>query len=244
MPCIAVVVVVVICLILLLVALGWKNQSMALRHEASEDQPGRPRTASTKKTTERVDRYFDLIEKIRVEKGKRGFRQLLRFCEESLHLIPALVDEEKSQYGKFNIASIPAIEIGLKYWAAIGDLGRIQTIERMIDTLPELVPWEQEVRAAYSNTEFSKGILAFVGEHPGTRQSRLGKTIGISGQTVRWLVYYLEKTGRLRRKKKGNTYELYLRRERMVSGLGYGAETALACIRRRRFLCWLTNTLT
>ena len=213
MPCIAVVVIVVICLILLVVALGQKKQSVAVRHEVSGQQPTRPRTASTKKTTERVDRYFDLIERIRGGKGKRDFRQLLRFCEESLNLIPALVDEEKREYGEFNIASIPAIEIGLKYWAAIGDLGRIQTVERMIDNLPELDPWEEEVCAAYGNAEFSKGILAFVSEHPGTRQSRLGKTIGISGQTVRWLVYYLEKTGRLRREKKGNTYELYLRRE-------------------------------
>jgi hypothetical protein len=205
------VVILVICLILLLIALGGKKKSTAARHKASGQRPFGSRTASTQKTTERVDRYFDLIEKIRGEKSKRDFRQLLRFCEESLHLIPALVAEEKRQYGEFNIASIPAIEVGLKYWAALGDLGKIQTVERMIDSLPELKPWVEEVREAYANAEFSKGILAFLGEHPGTRQSRLAKSIGISGPTVRWLVFYLEKTGSLRREKNGNIYELYLR---------------------------------
>jgi len=211
MPCIAIVVIVVICLILLLFAVGRKKKSAAARHKASRQQTPGPRTAWTGKSTERVDRYFDLIERIHGGKGKQDFRQLLSLCEESLHLIPALVAEEKRQYGEFNIASIPAIEVGLKYWAALGDVGKIQTVERMIDSLPELEPWEEEVRAAYANAEFSKGILAFVGEHPGTRQSRLAKSIGISGQTVRWLVYYLEKIGSLRREKNGNIYELYLR---------------------------------
>jgi len=121
------------------------------------------------------------------------------------------VADEKRQYGDFNIASIPAIEIALKYWAALRDLGKIQIVERMIDNLPELEPWKKEVRAAYANAKFSKAILAFIGEHPGTRQNRLGKAIGISGQTLRWLVYYLERTGSLRRDKQGNTYGLYLR---------------------------------
>jgi len=213
MPCIVMVVIVVICLILLLIALGYQKQSTAASDRAAGQRLLEPRSVSTKSTTERVARYFDLIERIRSEKGKHDYSQLLRFCEESLYLLPALVAEEKREYGEFEIGSIPAIEIGLKYWAVLGDVGRIQAVERMVGSLPELEPWEEEVRAAYSNAEFSKSILAFVREHRGTLQSKLGKAIGISGQTVRWLVYYLERTGRLRREKKSNTYELYIRRE-------------------------------
>jgi len=207
------VMIMVSCLILFLVALVGKKEAAGDHSASSQQRTGLPTQSTNKKTTDRVDRYFDLVDRIRAKRGKDNFRQLLRYCEESLYLIPALVAEEKQEYGKFNIASIPAIEIGLKYWAALQDLEKIQTVEQIINSLPELKPWKGDVRMAYSNAEFSKNILAYVHEHPGTLQSQLGKAVGLSGQTVRWLIYYLEKTGRLRRKKSGSTYELYLSHE-------------------------------
>ena len=207
---IVMVMIMVSCLILFLLALAGKKEAGG-HHSASRQEPAGLRTQSTdKKTIDRVDQYFDLVERIRAERGKPNFRQLLHHCEESLYLIPAIVADEKQEYGKFNTASIPAIEIGLKYWAALQDLEKIQTVEQIINSLPELKPWEEDVRMAYSNAEFSKNILDYVHKHPGTLQSQLGKAVGLSGHTVRWLIYYLEKTGRLRRKKNGSTYELYL----------------------------------
>ena len=115
-----------------------------------------------------------------------------------------------SLFAEFNISSIPAIETGLNYWAALGYVEKIRAVESLIDRCPELDFYEHEVQEAYAKVDFAQSILAFLKDNPGFRQSKLGKAMGLSGQTVRWAVYYLEKVGRIRPKKVRNTYQLCL----------------------------------
>ena len=209
MPCIAIVAVIMVCAILLVIVLGQSKGGVVTASRGAATLAAKSKGSQQNRRAKQVGRYFDLLEQILREKGKPNCRRLLCLCEESLGFIPALIREERSENGEFIIASIPAVEIGLKYWAALRQLVKIQAVEQLVDSMPELDPWKSEVQVAYSNAEFSKDILTFVRGHPGVRQSKLGKMIGISGQTLRWVVYYLEKTGQVRRKKVGNTYELY-----------------------------------
>lgn len=179
---------------------------------------GRPRATSPKPTQEsssvgrkrKVDLYFDLLDRIRKEKSRHDYHRVLELCEQSLPLIPALIRDEKTEYGAFNIASIPAIETGLNCWAVLGELEKIRAVESLIERCPDLAFYDDHVQEAYAKADFAGSILGFIKENPGFRQSKLGKAIGLSGQTVRWVVYYLERFGRIQRKKAGNTYELYV----------------------------------
>src|SRR5207249_3209173 len=78
-------------------------------HQASPENQG-PQEAS--------GGYYSLLQQIQVSEREGDLRQALRACEESLALLGDFVETEKREYGSFVIQSIPAIEIGARYWAA------------------------------------------------------------------------------------------------------------------------------
>ena len=156
-----------------------------------------------------MDKYFELLQHILNWQSKRHYGKMLECCARSLPLLPALIAGHKREYGRFDISSIPAIEVGCRYWAAMNDTEALQSVEKSIRTVPELLEgWASVVRAAFDDERLSSRIQEYVKEHPGTPQNKLGKALGASGRDAARIVGTLVNIGRINRLRSGNTYNL------------------------------------
>ena len=159
--------------------------------------------------------YFRLLGAIQDWQAKRQYRKMLECCAKSLPVLPALVSDCKRQYGRFDISSIPAIEIGCRYWAALNDKNSLEAVDDAIKFIPELREgWSDLVRAAFVDERLAKVIQDHIEEHPGTLQNRLGKLLNVSGRDTSRIVRTLTNLGRIDRRKSGNTYELHLKKDK------------------------------
>jgi len=96
-----------------------------------------------------IDNYYYYLNMI-TENVRNGYDDIvLKYCELSLPLIPPLIEKAKKDFGKFDINTIPAIELGAKLWSYQENLKKIKEIEVLIDTYPELEPWRIHLERAY-----------------------------------------------------------------------------------------------
>ena len=155
--------------------------------------------------------YFQLLADIQELKKRGNFKKMLKYCHKSLQFIEPLVVDTKRQYGEFDIQSIPAIEIGATFWAASGDEDRLLEIKEIVDYFPELNPWKETVKGAFIEKDIASKIYQYVKNNEGFEQKRLKKALVIKDSgLVSPICYYMALVGRLKRKKKGNTYSLFV----------------------------------
>jgi len=95
-----------------------------------------------------VNTYFDLSTKIEEYKRKKDFNNMLMYCQMSLSLIEPLIKQTKEEFGKFDITTIPAIEVGSIFWAVYGIKGQLLNIKEVVEYFPELGPWKKLSRRA------------------------------------------------------------------------------------------------
>lgn len=156
-------------------------------------------------------KYFKLLENIIEWQNKRQYHLMLEYCKKSIPLLKELVEQEIEEYGEFNISSIPAIEIGCRYWAALGDKEAIDYMVNIINKIPIIKErWSWVIERAYKDIELSKAIIEFIRNNPGTLQNRLGKNLQISGKDAGRIVNTLTNLNIIIRKPSKNTYELYV----------------------------------
>ncbi len=156
-----------------------------------------------------VGNYFFLLNKILEHKKNKDFKGMLKYCQMSLPLIESLIIETKRLYKKFDIVSIPAIEIGSTFWAIYGAEGQLDNIKEIVYYFPELEPWKEEIDTAYYMKGLASTIYKYVKENPGIEQKSLKKMLNIDdGRVIANVCYHMELTNKLKRKKVGNTYSL------------------------------------
>ncbi len=96
-----------------------------------------------------IDRYYYYLNMI-TENVRNGYNYMvLKYCDLSLPLIPLLIEQSKKDAGEFDITTLPAIELGARLWSYQGNTEKIQEIERLIESYPELEPWRIHLDRAY-----------------------------------------------------------------------------------------------
>ena len=96
-----------------------------------------------------VDKYFYYVNMI-TENVRNGYNlMVLKYCELSLPLVPALIENAKRFSGEFDITTIPAIELGARIWSYQGRRDKIDELARLVSAHPELSPWQVHIDRAY-----------------------------------------------------------------------------------------------
>ena len=161
--------------------------------------------------TKLVNKYFELLVDIQELKKEGNFKKMLKYCQRSLQLIEPLIVDTKSQYGNFDIKSIPAIEIGATFWAIDDDSDMLLNVKEIVDYFPELNPWKEIVEEAFNKKDTTAEISKYIKNNKGFEQKNLKKVLtSHDGRMISSVCYYMELMGRLKREKKGNTYLLFL----------------------------------
>ncbi|MCK5268685.1 MAG: hypothetical protein KAR07_10965, partial [Spirochaetes bacterium] len=106
-------------------------------------------------------------------------------------------------------SSIPAIEDACIYYAIKNEIGQLKNIQEIVNAIPELKPWKEDVKRSFLINEISIKILNAVKNKPKTLQNKIKNEIDISdGRLVSNVIHYLENVNKIKRNKTGNTYEI------------------------------------
>ena len=159
-----------------------------------------------------VDTYYTLLDKINEYKGKKDFGSMLMHCQLSISLLEPLIEENKKEWGSFDIQSIPAIELGSIFHAIYGEKGQLLNLKEIVEHFPELEPWKKTIEEAFTMEELSSRIYQHVKDNEGCLQKELKKMLGVEdGRLLSRIVYYMALVGKLERKTLGNTYSLFVK---------------------------------
>jgi len=158
-----------------------------------------------------VGLYFSTMTQMREAISKGDFATAALYVRENLLLIPDLVKEELGRYGTFEICLIPALEQGGTVLALLGDDEGLAQMGEIITSCPELHGWADKWKKHQHNRYLFQEILEAVEKHPNCLQTDLKKLVGENdGRRIANLLYYLEKSGKIIRTKKGRTYKITL----------------------------------
>lgn len=180
-------------------------------HESPQKSAGINPEIATKK-------YFQFLQQIELFEKERKFDQMLVCCKKSLPLIPIWIQHEKQEYGRFDVRSIPAIEIGAKYWGIMGMREELQNLERSVASNPDLSPlWLPIVKHAYWVSELSARLAEYIYDNPGCEQRDMARILNADKDEVAIIIHVLEATGNINRARKGSTFSLYMVTEAAVT---------------------------
>jgi hypothetical protein len=145
---------------------------------------------------------------------------MLSYCDNSLPKIPALIKETKHDFGSFDLKSIPAIEIGLIFWAVFENRSKITKIQNLVNQYPDLEPWKNNVNESFETLDLVNKIMGLLKESS-IKQNEIKLMIGqIDGKKVSNILYYLDLIGKVERVKNGNTYEVKIKNREQKMNFG------------------------
>ena len=137
---------------------------------------------------------------------------MLMHCQLSISLLEPLIEENKKEWGSFDIKSIPAIELGSIFYAIYGLRGQLLNLKEIVEYFPELEPWKKTMEKAFAMRELASRIYQHVKNNEGCLQKELKEALGVEdGSLISNVVYYMALVGKLDREKQGNTYALFVR---------------------------------
>ncbi len=157
-----------------------------------------------------IDEYYRLLGCIKEWQSKKNYDEMLNCCFQSLPHIKGLVIETKKAFKKFDINSIPAIEVGCRYWAAKKDIDKLNIVKGIVNEIPEIKKWwAATVEQAFFDVAISRKIEIYLKNNPGFIQNKLGEAINESGKDTSRIIYTLANLSIVKRVKSGNSYKLY-----------------------------------
>jgi len=162
---------------------------------------------------ERDDRvsgpYFSALGDMDQAISRRDFAAAATAVRASLELIPAFVESARCGRGSLP-PSIPALERGGTMLALIGDRAALTAMVDLVKRTPELVDRVGSVEAHMADLETVAAIEAAVHRNPGCPQTQMKTLIGATdGRRVSNLIAWLEKAGRISRKRSGSYWTLH-----------------------------------
>jgi len=158
----------------------------------------------------KLDEYYALLDQAREACRTHDYNAELRAYRQSIPLLGALVNSTKRQYGAFDLSSIPPIEDDSRFMAVVDDVEGLRELRWAVSSKPELEPWTEYLDKAQEEIGIVRQILRLAKERPGVLQKDLKNHIeSADGRRLGTLCSWLERFGRLRRVKHGNSYALF-----------------------------------
>lgn len=157
-----------------------------------------------------LSEYYALMQTMQEAEKAHDFEKMLLYVEKTIPTLHKFVDDTKKAFGSFDIGSIPAIDIGCRYWAALGERGKLQQLKTALEQKNELKKWAPSVQGALEDADLADSVQTHLKTNPGALQNKLGKTLGASGRDTARIVATLEKLGKIHREEDGKTYKLYV----------------------------------
>lgn len=188
-----------------------KKLFSGVRKESFSKNPTKDSYIDETITIRLKDNYWEPLDNIKDWQSKKNYTKMLSCCEKSLPLLHCLVKDTKREYGSFDISSIPAIEVGCRYWAALGKRNKLLIVKDIVSKIPELNEgWGAFVESSFSDADLSEKIQEYIRENPGFPQNKMGKALNVSGRDTSRLLKTLENLNKIRRIKSGKTYKLFI----------------------------------
>lgn len=180
--------------------------------------PGRGRSQQV------LDRFYELQTAIEESQRQRHLDRALDLSDESASMLASFVDawreEERKIHGGrlpedwFRIRSIICVETICRLAPARRDHERLERLRQLLQEVPELEPWLEDVSVAFDALAVAEQVAARIEGEPGVRQANLARALEADGTVVRQILYWMEADGQIERRKAGSTYELYPVRSR------------------------------
>lgn len=156
------------------------------------------------------DRYFQLHAKIEEAQKAHDYRTAILYARQTYPLLPAFVKACKREYGRFDIQRSIAVDTGSTLMAVMGDREGIAELRKALSETLELQMWMGAAETAEKDADIVDKILDLVSREAGVLQADLKKHLAMEdGRRPSTLVQWLEKAGRLRRERRGQTYRLF-----------------------------------
>jgi len=182
----------------------------AVRIAAPATTPDRDRAKSSGNV---VNRYFELSGEIEAGKRDHDYARAIRAARETYQILPAVARQWKSDHGRFDINTSHAVHTAPKLMAIMEDRDAIRELRAVLESVTDLRDWLPSADEAEADVEIVTRIMALVSAEPGVLQSSLKTRLpdhdadASSGASN--LAAWLEKAGRIKRVKKGSSYQLY-----------------------------------
>lgn len=172
------------------------------------DDPSTYYTSSKTKSPV-ISEYFDLHAKIQTAQRVRDYPATIAHARRTYSLLPAFVEAWKREYGRFDINSSVAVHTGSTLMAVMSDGRGVEELRLMLTQIPELRKWMDAAESAKTDLDTVETILECVNHNPGVLQRDLKNHISNKdGRRIATLVEWLEKAGRIKRERQGQTHRL------------------------------------
>jgi hypothetical protein len=154
--------------------------------------------------------YYAFMQAMQEAEKARDFDKMLLYLDKTIPILHKFVDDTKKAFGSFDIDTIPAIDIGCRYWAVLGEREKLQQLKTVLEQKKALKKWVPSVQGALEDADLSDRVQTHLKNNPGSLQNQLGKTLGVSGRDTARIVATLDKLGKVHREENGKTYKLYV----------------------------------
>ena len=154
--------------------------------------------------------YFAALGDMEQAISRRDFVAAAAAVRRSLDLIPTFVQSMGRLTGQFRVPSIPALERGGTVLALAGDRTGLAAMLRLVRSVPLLDHRISSVESHLADLDTLEAIVAAVLANPGFAQTSIKTLIGApDGRRVANLIAWLEKAGRIQRKRNGSSWTLH-----------------------------------
>lgn len=156
-----------------------------------------------------VRRYFALLQPVEQAVRDNDFTLARRHVEEGLALLPDVIEETRREFGRFDIVESPIVERGCLLFAVAGDEASLRGLRDTLVAAAPASPLADCAELWLSRIPMIATILERVRREPGIGQPQLRDELAsTSPEEVSELCYWLSRTGRLQRIRRGRSYSL------------------------------------
>lgn len=157
-----------------------------------------------------ADQYFEMLETLDHLRAARKIDELLQGTDRTIPLLPALASEFTTEFGSFDVRSLPVIDLLRRFAPLRSDHARIERARSILEADLVLRPFLSEVERADRSISAVQLLRQHLGSHSHVRQAGLARSLGLDGREVAGLLRDLELDGQLVRQRIESTYELQL----------------------------------
>lgn len=156
------------------------------------------------------DRYFNLLTELRETVKGCQWDRGSELAHALMDVLPDFIREQESEYGGVP-PNLPVFTEGARALVMTDDGAGLQRLLRLTAEVPQPHEWKSVVVAAMKDRENLSSIREVLATRPGVLQRDIKEAVGADdGRRVSTLLYWLDKSGEIRRLRYKNTYVLGL----------------------------------